>query len=368
MHLLERPLRRIAGSRVVAAATWPHGVDRYAELVAPAWATTDVRARVLDVRRQTADTVTLRLRPNRNWPGHQAGQHVLLTVAVAGVRHTRCFSVSSSAHDDRTIELTCKAGPESVVSQHLRSRAAVGDVIELSPPKGDFVLPAERPAALALLSGGSGITPVLAMLRTLHDEGHDGDVVFVHYARSAADVLHADELRSIEATRPGVRVVVVTEDLDNDDDPTVLHGRFSPSHLAATGIVPERFDAFVCGPAPFMDAVADAWTEAGGDPDRFRTERFGPPPRPATGATGGTVRFATSGIDVADDGRSILEQAEAAGLQPAHGCRMGICHSCIRPKTAGCVRDAVTGELTSDDGVTVRICVSVPVGDVEIDL
>jgi ferredoxin len=85
-------------------------------------------------------------------------------------------------------------------------------------------------------------------------------------------------------------------------------------------------------------------------------------------ASGGTVAFADSGVEVTDDGRSLLEQAEAAGLNPQSGCRMGICHTCTRRKTSGAVKNRITGAVSAADEEDVQICVSVPVGDVELAL
>jgi ferredoxin-NADP reductase len=348
MSLLEHPLRRLAASPLARAATWPHGVDGFAGLVDPAWSTDGVRARITGIRRQTADTVTLALRPNGNWTGHRAGQHVLLTVEVDGVRRTRCFSVAS-APGDPVIELTCKVGPSSVVARHLRERAAVGDVVELSPAQGEFVLdPSTTDRPLLLVSAGSGITPVLSMLRALDRAGDARPVTFVHYARSGHDVLHPADVAQLVARHPAWRAITVTEHDGTGD----LEGRFHPDHLDAAGIAPGEADAYVCGPAPFMDAVADAWQAAGGAPDRFHTESFGAPAPISTGPVGCRLRFTRSGIDLVSDGRPILEQAEAAGLHPRHGCRRGICHTCVVPV----------------DGTPVRICITVPDGDVELDL
>jgi ferredoxin-NADP reductase len=341
--------------RLADVLTTPHGPDRFLEQVRPHWSLDTVRARVVTTRRQTADTVTVVLRPNRNWLGARAGQHVQLTVEVDGVRHTRCFSVASSAHDADLVELTCKAGPDSVVSRHLRDHAGPGTVVELSQAAGDFTLPTARPDEIVLMSGGSGITPVLSMLRTLCDEDHAGRVTFVHYARSDADVLYGAEVQALADANPNVRTAVITD-------------LFDESHLAGLGIDPTTAETWLCGPAPFMDAVQAVWTARGAG-ERVHVEHFGPATSPAIDADAdGTITFAASGTSVANDGRTLLEQAEAAGLSPASGCRMGICHTCVRPKTAGCVRDAVTGELDADEGSIVRICVSVPVGDVSIDL
>ena len=384
MHLLDRPLRRVAASRLVAAATWPHGIDGYLGVVAPTWSLTDVRARVAGLRRQTPDTVTLRLRPNANWTGARAGQHVVLTVEVDGVRRSRCFSIAS-AEGVAELELTCKVGPASVVARHLREHVAVGDVLGLSQAQGDFVLPdgLDTDTPILLVGAGSGITPVLAMLRTLAVRSHRGPVRFVHLARTPVDVLHLDDLAAAASQLPAAEVVVVTESGGGGADrPAVrwVTGRFDPGLLAGrghwagvrrggTGADAPTPLAFVCGPPPLMALMEEGWVGAGGAPSAFRTERFTPAGLPASapGQPGGTVRFARSGVEVANDGRSILEQAEAAGLAPAHGCRMGICHTCVVPATAGCVQPE-GGDVTAADGTPVRICVTAPAGDLTIDL
>jgi stearoyl-CoA 9-desaturase NADPH oxidoreductase len=370
MSILERPLRRLADSPLARVATWPHGVDGFTGAFDTAWSSRGVRARVAAVRRQTRDTVTLTLRPNANWQGHRAGQHVVLTVEVDGVRQARCFSVASPPGAP-SVELTCKVGADSVVARHLREQATVGDLVELSQAQGEFVLdddaPADRP--VLLVSAGSGITPVLSMLRALDGRaGADATpVTFAHYSRGGDDVLYADEVAEIVARHPSWRSVTVTEHDATGD----LHGRFDPGHLAAMGVRPRAGEAYVCGPAPFMQAVSAAWRQAGGAASRFHTESFGSPPATA-GPAKGTLRFARSGVEVANDGRSILEQAEAAGIRPAHGCRRGICHTCVVPRSSGCVRvlGDGTAEATAADvaGTPVRICVTAADGDVELDL
>ncbi len=342
---------RLLRSRLADALTGPHGVDRYVELVAPAFSTSEVRAEVVAVARQTAATVTLTLRPNDLWRGFRAGQFVLLTVEVDGVRHVRSYSPAGSQHAaGGTIELTVKAHPQGVVSRHLVERARPGMVVGLSQADGDFVLPDRRPDDLLLVSGGSGITPVMSMLRTLRDEAHAGRVTVLHYARTRDDVCYAAELEAAGAT--------------------VVHTREPGARRFAAAQVRELATAhtYVCGPTALIDAVRDAAADVGAE-SRLRVEHFVPPAPPASGdAGGGALTFARSGVTADGDGRPLLEQAEAAGLTPAHGCRMGICHTCTCRKTAGHVLDLRTGEVLGDDQLDIRICVSAPVGDVTLDL
>ena len=355
----QRLTRRLLGSSLLEALATPHGVDRYVELVRPAFSLREVRAEVVAVRRPTARSVTLTLRPNANWQGFRAGQFVRLSVEIDGVRHTRCYSPASSAHDGDLLELTAHAQPDGRVSPFLRTAAQPGMVVSLSPAEGDFVLPDERPRALLLISGGSGITPVMAMLRTLCGEGHDGPIAFLHYARGERDVAYGAELRALAARHPNVRLRYGW----------ALPGRFGRSHLPAAGIDPFEAETFACGPTALLDAVRELWAQDDLDA-RLHVETFAPPvvgpaiPEDATGS----VRFARSGRATPNSGASLLDQAEAAGLTPQSGCRMGICHTCSCRKVAGAVRDVRTGEVSDAPDELIQICVNVPVGDVTLDI
>lgn len=366
-EVLSPGLLQRAISRLDAFAT-PHGIDRYIELVVPTWSSTEVRGRIVDVRHGTPDSVTLTIRPNANWSGYQAGQFTQLTVEIDGVRHTRCYSMATSATDVGAFELTVKAHPQGTVSRHLKDHAAVGMVVGLALPAGEFTLPAARPERLLLISGGSGITPVMAMLRTLCAEGHARPVTFVHYARSEADMIYRDELAALIAAHPNVALVRIFTDEPGTGD---LDGLLSVDQLDAIDPAWRTTPTYVCGPAPLMDGVSALYAEAGAA-DLLHVEAFTLTQVLAeSGTQGGTLRLEGAGLDLVDDGRPILEQAEAAGLTPEHGCRMGICHTCTRSLTCGTVRNVVTGDVTTaptETGVDIRICVNAPVGDASIDL
>ncbi len=360
-------LRRALASDLVDRLTAPHGVDRYLELVDPRWVVREVRAEVLAVTHQTEGTVTLTLRPRGPWAGFRPGQHVVVGVEIDGVVHERCFSLAGSPHrPDGTLELTVKANPAGRVSRHLVAAAQVGMVLRLSEARGDFVLPDadRRDRHLVLVSGGSGITPVLSMLRTLADEGHEGPVTFVHYAYTLDDVCYLDELRDLTASLPGGRLLLgLTDDAAGGD----LEGFFGPRHLAAITDDPASIEVFLCGPAPLMTAVEDHLAGLG-LAEQVHLERFGPPPLDPSLDTGdGVVRFERAGTAVPATG-TLLETAEAAGLAPKFGCRRGICGTCTSTKTAGVVRNVVTGEASSADAAPIRLCVSVACGDVAVDL
>jgi stearoyl-CoA 9-desaturase NADPH oxidoreductase len=356
-NLAQTLRKRVLGSDLLDLLTGPHGVDRYTELVAPTWTLGEARAKVVDVRRTTPRSVTLTLAPNETFTSAhvvRAGQYVNLTIDIDGRRHTRCYS-PANAEGSADLELTIGHHDGGLMSNYLYERARRGMVVGLAGVGGDFVLPVARPRRILFVCGGSGITPVMAMLRTLLAEGHQGEIAFVHYARTAAEACYRDELAA-HKDQPGVRVLHGYTRSDAGD----LVGRFGPEHLAAAMPAPDV--VFVCGPTALVEAVRS-------HSDNVYTESFVPPVfEPSANPLGGRITFADSGVDVVDDGRSLLEQAESAGLTPANGCRMGICHTCTRRKTAGTVRNLVTGAVSTTPDEDVQICVSVPVGDVDLSL
>jgi ferredoxin-NADP reductase len=343
----------------------PHGIDRYLELVDPMLVRNEVRGEVVRVVNQTPDTVTLTLNTSRAWRGFAAGQYVRVSVDIDGIRRTRCYSPANSQYQaDGTLELTVKADPKGLVSRYLLRNAHVGMVLGISAPDGQFLLPQPRPERLVLVSGGSGITPVLSMLRTLHDERYAGELVFLHYANTADDVLHRAELDRIAAVNPALRVVYGYTYAETGAD---VHGFFGLEHLEAVAPWWRDAETYLCGPPGLMDAVRDAFA-AEGLSERLHTEVFTPPELVIDTETAtGMVHFAYTGVEVENSGKPLLEQAEDAGLKPEHGCRMGICFSCTKVKTSGCVRNALTGELSAEEDEEIQLCISVPVGDVDIN-
>ncbi len=356
--------RRLLRSSLLEALAYPHGVDRYIELVRPLLVKRDVRAEVTAVRRQTPKSATLTLCPNENWRGLRAGQFVGVSIEIDGVRETRPYSPAGSQHAaGRALELTVSTHPEGKVSRYLRDHAQPGMILGLTQAEGEFVLPDPRPERVLLISGGSGVTPVMAMLRTLCDEGFAGEIGFLNYARSSELALYGAELDQLADREEGLRVA---RGFTRGRSQT-LTGRFRREHLGAVISDHSSAATFVCGPPALIDAVRAVWAQDGLDEPAVET--FTPPALSfdANGAEG-LVSFAASGCDAANTGLPLLEQAEDAGLAPEHGCRMGICNTCSARKTAGTVRNVLTGETSTAGEEQIRICVSVPVGDVALDL
>ncbi|WP_282776246.1 MULTISPECIES: ferredoxin reductase [unclassified Nocardia] len=350
---------------LVQTLTSPHPLDRYLELVRPTLTVRDMRAEITHVRRHPGPgsaegSVTLTLRPTRQWTGHLAGQYVQIGVVIDGVRHTRCYSpVNTQSRRDRHIELTVKAHPNGLVSQYLNAHAIPGMVVDLSPAAGVFHLPDPRPDRIVLISGGSGITPVLSMLRTLAAESYAGQVVFLHYNRAPEMVPHRAELDAIAMQHGNVRIELLYPERDPGH-------RFSYDQLEEFAPWFADAETYLCGPPALMNAVRTVY-EAEQLADHLHSEEFTLTVAPADPETAeGEVTFSGSGVTAANSGATLLEQAEAAGLTPEYGCRMGICFSCTAVKTSGCTRNLRTGELDSDPDQPIQLCINAPVGDVDI--
>jgi ferredoxin-NADP reductase len=353
--------RRVLRSPLIDLLVGPHGIDRYLELIRPSMTVRDARAKVLGVRRQTARSVTIELRCNDAWQGFRAGQFVRVGVEIDGVRRTRTYSPACSQLGPRgRLELTVTTHPDGLVSDHLRERLATGTIVHLGAAQGDFVLPERRPQRLVLVSGGSGVTPVMSMLRTLCDEGYAGEVSFLHYARTAADWLYRAEVEALAARHRGVSLAYfATREGD---------GHVSSEAIRALAGDPGDAHVAVCGPPTLIDAVRGIWADEGAG-DRVLSETFTPPTLSLTGASAsGTISFLRSDRTAPIAPGSLLEQAEAAGLAPDFGCRMGICHTCTCRKTAGAVRNVLTGEVSAEEDEDIQLCVSVPAGDVALAL
>jgi ferredoxin-NADP reductase len=368
------------GSRlrsIAARLTTPLLPDDYLQLVNPLWSSRELRARVEEVVPQGDDAATLVLRPGWGWTfDHQPGQYIGIGVQIGGRWHWRSYSLTTPATGNAdTLEITVKAMPEGFLSDHLVRGVAPGTVVRLAAPQGDFVLPDPPPAEILFLAAGSGITPILSMLRTLDRRDAAGqltmpDVVLVHTAPDADRMLYRDEIAELADRHPTLRVI---------ERFTREQGRLS---LDATddldSTCPDWRDraTWACGPEAMLDAAEALWSRQGLD-NQLRLERFA-----ATltgGGEAGDVTFARSGKTVPVDGATtLMEAGERSGIAMPAGCRMGICHTCVVPLVEGTVRDlrtgneyhvaAHSGSQRSGRDVQVQTCVSAAVGDCVLDV
>ena len=342
--------------RLAEFVTTPLLPNDYLDLVDPLRSGADLRGRIEAIHPETRDAATVVIRPGRSWRPHTPGQYVRIGIDVDGVRQWRAYSLTSDlTRTDGCISVTVKAIPGGKVSNHLVHKVRPGTVVQLDQAAGEFCLPVQRPDKALFVTAGSGITPVMGILRN-HPELTD--TVVVHSAPTAADVVFGAELRALAADG---RIRLVEQHTDTA-------GMLDAAAIAA--LVPDLHEraTWACGPVGMLEALETHW-ESAGIADRLYTERF----RPAVLVTGegGTVSFATSGTTLDVDGTTpILDAAEDAGMLMPSGCRMGICYGCVLPLREGAVRDLRNGEVTTaapGDGVLIQTCVSAAAGACTVD-
>lgn len=322
-------------------------------------------ARVVEHRSESRDAVTLVLRPNRHFGGYTPGQHLNVTAEIDGVRVTRSYSPTSALREDGLLSLTVKHIPGGRMSSLLSQRIRVGDVLELSPAFGDLSLPAVLPEKLLLLAAGSGITPLMSLVRQLTGQGMPADVTLLYWARQREEICFTSELRAIAARMPGFRVrFLLTREAPTKPDEA--RGRIDAGILLRKAPDLSQRAVLACGPSGF---VAEARRLAAPGARSFHAEAFTPPAPLHTDGHPVRVELRRRGrtLDL-PTGTSLLAAMEAAGLQPVYGCRMGICQTCACGKLAGVSQNLHTGDVQTEPEQALRLCVSAARSDLVLDI
>jgi ferredoxin-NADP reductase len=330
----------------------------YLDLISPLASSSDLRGRIVSVVPETADSATLVIRPGRAWNGHRPGQYVRVGIDIDGVRHWRAYSLTSSPdRPDGNISITVKAIEDGLVSNHLVHRVQPGTVVQLDQATGDFTLDPHPGNKALFVTAGSGITPIMGMLRS-EPQMLEGAVV-IHSAPTAGEVIFGRELRQLSFDGQIQLIELHTDRM----------GMLNPANLEA--LVPDlaEREIWACGPTGMLDSI-EGHLETIGLAERLHTERF----RPAVVVTGegGTIDFTESEVTVEGDGATpILDVGEGAGILMPSGCRMGICFGCVSRLREGAVRDLRTGEIVTSsagDDVQIQTCVSAAAGTCQIEL
>lgn len=370
--LLRQPMRRKSKLgklvRFAELATTPLLPADYLDLFAPLRAGAELRGRVVSTHPETADAATILIEPGADWRGHTPGQYVRIGVDVDGVRHWRAYSLTHGPRTDGLISITVKAVPDGRVSTHLVRNSPVGTLLQLEQAAGDFILPATGGRFL-FVTAGSGITPIIGMLRNLFPVTDSGvlrlgraksyDIAVVHIAPREPDSIFAAQLRELGAAGAIRLVTHYTDEV----------GGFSVDPLGQ--LVPDLSErrTYACGPSGLLDALREHHEarDLALQVEQFRA------PMVAVGE-GGTVTFTNAGVAVAAAGGTpILDAAESAGVLMPSGCRMGICYGCVLPMRSGSVRDLRTGEVTTTTpaetgtaGLPIQTCISAAAGSCEL--
>jgi ferredoxin-NADP reductase len=326
-------------------------------------------ARVEQVIQETNDTRTFVLKPAARWTGFQAGQHVNIRVEIDGIQRTRTFSLSSSPElwtQQGLVTLTIKRLPGGLVTNWLHDNLSFGEVIGLGEAFGDFLLP-EPPQPVLFIAGGSGLTPVLSHLETMATQDFRAPVNLLYFVRTQQDTIAAERLRALESRYSALTLNIIAT--HENDTPRYLKSQDLES---VPGLKARQI--FLCGPMGLMDLANELLHQHGVRKQDIHSTFFSAA-APASNADlanqalGGKVQFEKSGLETSSEGdASLLEIAEASGLTPRHGCRMGICHQCSCRKTSGTVINRLTGQASGPGEESVQLCISIPHGPVTIDV
>ena len=346
--------------KAVSALTSPLLPDDYLEMINPLWSTRELRGRIERIDMETNDAATVTIKPGYTWEGHKPGQYLRIGIDIEGVRHWRAYSLTSDPdREDGYISITVKTVDAGKVSPFLAHRAGPGTIVTLSDVEGEYVLSDPWPQKLLFISAGSGVTPIMSMLRHLEREQALGDVVHLHSAKDEDDVIFGEQLRRMAERYEGFRL---------HEQHTSEMGRMGPDDLDDVCADWRERVAYLSGPAGLLDALEEHWEEHG-DKSLLNIERF--QIKLGTGETGegGTVLFKASDRQAEADGETpILAAGEEQGIELPYGCREGICHTCVGELCSGRVRDLRTGDVYGSEGEMVRTCISAPEGEVEINL
>jgi ferredoxin-NADP reductase len=348
-------------SRIGRALTTPLLPDDYFALIKPRWSTREVTGRVVRVRPERGNAATIVVKPDFRFPVHTPGQYLRIGMEINGIRHWRAYSITSDPHHpEGVVSITVKHTEGGRMSPVFVRQVQPGQTVFLGEIEGEFTLPDPLPDCMLFMSAGSGITPIMAMLRELDRRDALRDVVHVHSCRDRDDMIFGGMLRRLADRRPGYRLVEVH---------TAEVPRFKPSDLDELCPDWRQREAFLSGPREMIDTVESHYeeNELG---HRLHTERFQPVIGNGGGeGTGGTVHFRVSDCQAdCDTGVSILVGGEQAGAKLPFGCRMGICHTCVGRLQDGAVRDLRTGGIETASGQMIRTCINAPEGHIEIDL
>ncbi len=356
------PAWRLKSLGALRALFTPLLPDDYLELINPLWSTQELRGRIERIEHETADAVTVVIRPGWEWPGHKPGQYLRVGMPVNGIHHWRAYSITSDPdRADGCISITPKLVESGKVSPYLVRTARRGVIVRLGGVEGSFTLPEPLPGKVLFISAGSGITPIMSMLRRIDRLRDFTDVAHLHSARTAGDVIFGGELRDLDRRNPGYRLHLQL---------TGEQGRMSPADLDRLCPDWRERETFVSGPAEMLAAITAHWRTNLGDTDQLHVEHFQPYLGEEKGqGDGGTINYCMSDIRGESDGsKPILVAGEDAGATLPFGCRMGICHTCVGRLRSGRIRDLRTGEVHGQAGEMVRTCVNAPEGAIEIEL
>lgn len=332
---------------------------------------------------ETADCATFTFRaPSGAWFDYQPGQFVTLDLPLPGGNLQRTYTISSSPSRPLSISVTVKAQPGSIGGRWMLDHLRPGMRLRAYGPAGIFSFLRHEAAKYLFISAGSGVTPLMSMATWAWDSGEMPDIVFVHAARSPADIIFRQRLEMMADRVPGLQLRFTVEEPDPFRSWHGYRGRLSQIMLGLMAPDYLEREVFCCGPEPFMQAVRDMLTALGFDMERYHQESFGMPVRDIADApvlddvvpdqdSEAQVTFALAGVTAqCAETDTILTVARASGLNIASGCTFGLCGTCKIRKTSGEVHMVHNGGISDEDIAAgyILACCSNPIGAVTVEV
>lgn len=327
-------------------------------------------ARVCAKTQETSDTFSFTLEFNELFEGFKAGQHLNVSVNIHEMVYTRSYSFSAHADQPRTARITVKRVPGGKVSGHLCDQVQVGDLLEVGQAFGEMTLEdtqALTSEGLLFLAAGSGVTPFMGLVEELATQGFPVPATLCFWARTPAELIYDarfEELANLNTNFNYVRIVEADANLARGD----LLGRPSLVHLNQGCPDWQQRQVMACGPDGFMKAI-DSLCK--GKVAAFHAESFSPMVPVLDDAEVREVEVTLTRsnriVKVASN-KPLLKALQEQGINPKHGCGMGICNTCSCEKVSGTTRNLQNGTACSAGNAAVRICVNAAQSAVSLDL
>lgn len=364
--VLAKSWRWLANS-IVNQNTFSGYVEPLAQWIKPQWRADRVRSKIVTVRHESADMYSLIIKPGKAFEMFLAGQYIELTVMKDGAWISRYFSVSSSpSYFEQTglIEISIRVQDKGRITPWLNTALSKGSVVNLSQAKGQFILPDHHNHDLLMIAGGSGITPIRSMIQQLIRSANTTkrNVTLMFYARSSEHFLFEKELKAMADDANWLSIAFINSDQS---------GFFTEQHLFDACPEALEREVYICGPSPMITSSRKTLKESGFKQDQIHYEFFGPEPveNAQTGSANILFKKSNTQISVAESNqKTLLDLAEEQNTNPVSGCRMGVCHQCICQKKSGVVYNQKTQQYSDTGHQEIQLCISVPVGDVVLDL
>ncbi|OTG70466.1 oxidoreductase [Acinetobacter sp. ANC 4169] len=354
MHVLEKtksPLGSLAESVIDQ-----HAANFWLQKFNSLWSINQALGKIVQKENSAQNMVSLTIQFNRHFKVGQAGQHHPIFVEVNGIRYERSYSLTQL--DAQHVLLTVKKVDQGKVSSWLVEQAQVGDILEFGQPYGDMLLPTQA-QPMVLLAAGSGITPMLSLLKALaKTDQMTAPIQLLYWVKQYADFAFKALFEKLAEQYPNFSFqVFYTQEEDAGE-------RLNQDHATLVTHI-ENSVVYACGPSGFVAQAEQLFAHA----QSFKSEAFSMSTVENSDIGFVNITLLKSKKVVAiPKGQSILTSLEQQNIKPTHGCRMGICNKCVCNKVEGSTKNMVNGSQNSEPGNVLKICVNSAQSDLVIDL